>query len=493
MGPHSCPFCPFADANPYLLAQHVETLHPEDGEPSFVSRHFLEDHLPPTCTEATTVRGVVPSPSYIECECGEAIAASDFEDHALLHSAEAADTATDLAEIVEQLDSTAMDRAVGSVKSTHSVPMTVRSSATPPSAETSRLKQTSRAIHHGGQSAAKDTTALLLGADAVGKKRDVAKRVAIRDARRLGEAELGPHAHEDQMPAWLQRQLERGAKVAIVNQISREGQLVRLELVANETRGVVSVLAQLCEQDNMLAKVYLCHPGVQHVFKMAKEGGFCGYRNIQMMISYVQAARSRGHEMFPGRLPSVLELQELIESAWEQGINTAGKVETGGIRGTRKYIGTPEAQTLLKSLNIGCEASAFTDSDDQAVHHLVYDYVEQYFAGSTLTTATKVCKTSSGPIYFQHQGTTVSWKSPVDLPPSKMLIAAGHSLTIVGLEVRKSGSRNLLVLDPSFQPSPGIQRLLGNKFRASAPEKLLKAYRRGDRYLGKYSCFELLK
>lgn len=86
------------------------------------------------------------------------------------------------------------------------------------------------------------------------------------------------------MPAWLQRQLERGAKVTIVNQISHEGQLVRLERVANETRGVLSVLAQLCEQDHLLAKVYLCHPGVQHVFKMAKEGGFCGYRNIQMMV-----------------------------------------------------------------------------------------------------------------------------------------------------------------------------------------------------------------
>lgn len=74
-----------------------------------------------------------------------------------------------------------------------------------------------------------------------------------------------------------------------------------------------------------------------------------------------------------------------------------------------------------------------------------------------------------------------------------MLMAAGHSLTIVGLEIRKSGNRNLLVFDPSFKPSPGIQRLLGAKFRAAAPEKLLKAYRRGDRYLGKHSSFELLR
>ena len=86
------------------------------------------------------------------------------------------------------------------------------------------------------------------------------------------------------MPGWLQRQLERGAKVNVVNRINQQGQLVRVEVVANETRGVLPVLAQLCEQDNMLARVYLCHPGVQHVFKMMKEGGFCGYRNIQMMV-----------------------------------------------------------------------------------------------------------------------------------------------------------------------------------------------------------------
>lgn len=86
------------------------------------------------------------------------------------------------------------------------------------------------------------------------------------------------------MPAWLYRQLERGAKVSIVNQIGQGGGLVRLEVVANEARGILPVLAQLCEQDPTLSKVFLCHPGVQHVSKMAKEGGFCGYRNIQMMV-----------------------------------------------------------------------------------------------------------------------------------------------------------------------------------------------------------------
>ncbi|KAL8791423.1 MAG: hypothetical protein Q9213_000039, partial [Squamulea squamosa] len=475
MSPQPCPFCPYSDPSPYILAQHVETVHPEDGEPPFVSRHFLleKEDLPAKYERAMAVREA-PSQDYIECECGEAIAASDFEDHVQLHSAEAADTAADLSEIVERPSpstrghATGLNLAAGSVEPTDPIVMGIDSTGNHLSTKLSKSRQASRDINQGSQPTVKDRIALLLGPNLTRKKGDITKH---KNAKRLGKAELGPYAHEDRMPGWLQRQLERGAKVSIVNKISHEGQVVRLEIVANETRGVLPVLAQLCEQDNMLAKVYLCHAGVQHVFKLAKEGGFCGYRNIQMMISYVQAAKSRGHEFFPGRIPSVLDLQELIENAWDRGINTTGKVETGGILGTRKYIGTPEAQTLLISLGIGCEATALNDIGHLPAHKQVYHYVEQYFSNSAITTAGKVCRTSSAPIYFQHQG---------------------HSLTIVGLEVRKSGSRNLLVFDPSFKPSPGIQRLIGTKFRSPAPEVLLKAYRRGDGYLGKHSSFELL-
>ena len=83
----------------------------------------------------------------------------------------------------------------------------------------------------------------------------------------------------------------------------------------------------------------------------------------------------------------------------------------------------------------------------------------------------------------------------VDVPliPLEHSYFAGHSLTVVGLEKRKSGTTNLLVLDPMFKPSPGILQLIGTRFRTASPEKLIKAYRRGDTYLEKHTCFELLK
>jgi hypothetical protein len=63
----------------------------------------------------------------------------------------------------------------------------------------------------------------------------------------------------------------------------------------------------------------------------------------------------------------------------------------------------------------------------------------------------------------------------------------------VGLEIRKSGRMNLLVLDPMFKTNPSITRLIGTKFNSPQPDKLLKAYRRGDDYLKKYHSFEMLK
>lgn len=64
-----------------------------------------------------------------------------------------------------------------------------------------------------------------------------------------------------------------------------------------------------------------------------------------MMASYINGVRLQGHQQFKKKLPSVFQIQDLIETAWDAGINAQGRVETGGIRGTRKYIGTPEVTT----------------------------------------------------------------------------------------------------------------------------------------------------
>ena len=172
------------------------------------------------------------------------------------------------------------------------------------------------------------------------------------------------------MPDWLRRLLEKGAKVSVVNKIGIDGQLLRYENIANECTGIIPVLSQLCTQDITVIKAYLCHPSVIQIVKLNREGGFCGYRNIQMLISHIQGTSSRGSEHFPGRIPSILQLQDMIERAWDMGFCEFGRVETGGIRGTRKYIGTAEAEALFESLSIPYEDALIVDENETTLRFI---------------------------------------------------------------------------------------------------------------------------
>lgn len=292
--------------------------------------------------------------------------------------------------------------------------------------------------------------------------------------KRLGRAELGPYAHEKRMPTWLRRLLEQGAKKTQSNIIGPDGKLSRLDTTDNEASNVIPVLSQLCEQDKSVQRAVFCSPNVRQISKMPREGGFCGYRNIQMLISYIQGSHISGHERFTETLPTILQLQDMIEHAWDMGFNSVGRAETGGIRGTRKYIGTPEAQALFLSLGIDCEASSIGESRDSHAHDALYAAVAAYFrCACSLDGDEKVFLTNLPPIYLQHHG---------------------HSLTIVGFEIRDDGGANLLVFDPMFKIPRPMRRLNGPSTLVSLdPTKILKAYRRGTAYLQKYKVFELLK
>ncbi|EON96155.1 putative peptidase family c78 protein [Phaeoacremonium minimum UCRPA7] len=230
--------------------------------------------------------------------------------------------------------------------------------------------------------------------------------------KRLGKAELGKYAHEQRMPEWL------------------------------------------------------------HVSKLRREGGFCGYRNIQMLSSFIVGTNFEGADHFNGNLPSIFDIQDFIEEAWDRGINSQGRVETGGVKGTRKYIGTPEAQAMLISLQVPCDAQGFKNKEPGRSEELLLQEVERYFQSSIFDPEKKVRCTSMPPIYFQH---------------------AGHSMTIIGFERLQNGQANLLVFDPMFRDNSAITRLVGKKFESRAPDILLKPYRRGSKYLGKYREFELLR
>jgi hypothetical protein len=67
-----------------------------------------------------------------------------------------------------------------------------------------------------------------------------------------------------------------------------------------------------------------------------------------MLISYIINAQAPGAQLFAETYPTIFQLQDLIENAWDLGHNQHGRLETGGIKGTRKFIGTPEVISVLK-------------------------------------------------------------------------------------------------------------------------------------------------
>ncbi|KAI9841923.1 MAG: hypothetical protein M1837_000309 [Sclerophora amabilis] len=499
----SCPFCEFTDHESYIMMLHVETLHSEGDSPFVVTESQEQEQLGFNQVAASNV-GInepstqaslpVDSEEYVTCpesDCGEAILLAEIDTHIELHQAEK-EVTEDSVTIASQDKSWPSE-----YPASEDVQPNMHFSTNLPEALRNRDSFTTS-----GSSSSSGTAAGYSSPGLV-SYRGASRRSSRRKSqtglsspyhgpvKRLGKSELGPYAHEKQMPAWLRRQLEVGG-MSVRNQIRQDGTLEKVTSFSNESGPCMPVVAQLCEQDSTVERAYLCHPGVRHVHKMNREGGFCGYRNIQMMISYIQEAETDGHEQFGKRTPSILHLQDLIEHAWSQGFNAEGRIETGGIKGTRKYIGTSEvrgcvltaytgmtsadnskAQALFLSLDIPCDARAFGKARDSHPSDRLLRLLEAYFAGgSTEVNNGKVHRTWLPPVYLQHQG---------------------HSLTVVGIERRKPDSLNLLVFDPMFKPSPAFGKLIGTTFRHRQPSEALRGYRRGSQYLRRFNAFEILQ
>lgn len=181
--------------------------------------------------------------------------------------------------------------------------------------------------------------------------------------------------------------LASDGELTTINRIGENGRLKKVRVCPNQASGILPVLQQLIEQDSNTNYAYLCHPAVRHVSKLRKEGtvilfhflftadlpgGFCGYRNIQMLASYIIGVESQGYHIFDGKIPTIFAIQDYIETAWDLGINAQGRVETGGIRGTRKYIGTPDVSTPLWRRYEGCVMSHCSTCCFTRIRYSVY-------------------------------------------------------------------------------------------------------------------------
>ncbi len=92
------------------------------------------------------------------------------------------------------------------------------------------------------------------------------------------KSELGPHAHEKQMPSWLVKLLqEQDGVYKTGTRLDSHGNLKKVRTCPNMAGGIIPVLEQLLDQDDYVKFAYLCDPAVKHVSKLRREGkgAFC--------------------------------------------------------------------------------------------------------------------------------------------------------------------------------------------------------------------------
>ncbi|KAF1985995.1 DUF1671-domain-containing protein [Aulographum hederae CBS 113979] len=486
----TCPMCSFSSSDAYVVMLHFEEEHTEDS-PFVIQDEATTSQVNGSQSNNSQQTRHMAAPDhpeddgleYMLCpegDCGEVFLLTELNEHLDLHAAEK--LVDDIEETPSSSSSSATTMAAtrnynpSFISSNFSIaipkslrdPSIVSASAASTNLSTEDKSSISRSVvDFSAVSSATDQKKL--------EKKRGNQSKKVYKSKRLGREELGPYAWEHKMPNWLYRQLEKGPKISLERHLGNDGRLIYEEIVENETAGGVQVLAQLMELDRTVTEAWVCHPAVLHVCKLPNEGGFCGYRNLQMLISYVQGSKAPGYRNFPGRTPGILKIQDWIEEGWDKGFNTSGRVETGGIRGTRKFIGTPEAQAFCANLNMAFDCQAFCDTPENGPAYLqLLNAVEKYFNGgiSTRPEGKKVHKTDRAPIYLQKPG---------------------HSITVVGLEKRTDGSCDLLVYDPLYKTSGAMKHLLGKTKIGTARSDILNTYRRGPKQLQRYRDFETLK
>jgi hypothetical protein len=492
-----CPWCGFSTHDVYAIQLHIEEQHTDDS-PFAIKKPSSDRGGRSTASFDARSES---SERWIKCTrrgCGQYIAEANIDGHVNMHDAAAAHTepayasssgtvsprvlngsgyakpqrSSEKAPSQISLPKSSVSSKSGSWRRPSIRAQSVASSSV--SGGKSRVSQASSDKARSSVSTARTsvTTSTGYGSSSFGPTD------ALKDHPkngRLGTKDLGPYAYEKSMPAQVRHALENASKPSYECRIGPDGRLIRETIIHNQTPCPVPVLADLSAADPNIAIAYFCHKSVKHVHRLKCDGNFCGYWNIQMLLSYRLAKiEDPAHGSLP--LPNVLEIQDTIESAWNAGICSFGRTETGGIWNTRKWIGTLEAAAYFLKLGQPVTALHFqTSSNPKAPssHSQLLDYVEAYFISGLEHAAENGSSrmTQLPPIYFQRPG---------------------HSMTIVGMEKRNDGDRVLLVFDPSFAVADVLRQLKSGRVHRSKIDTLMAPFRQDGAHLTRWKEYEIM-
>lgn len=230
----------------------------------------------------------------------------------------------------------------------------------------------------------------------------------------------------------MRRQSEQPTYVARnFDNHTRSGENITKMLFASRTghmmiSNVIPALAFLLLNLDDTSRAVLCHSEVLQVTNFRSDGNFCMFRGLQMIVSYVQASHHPDAGMFGNNIPSIIQLQEMIEVGFARLVRwgsaesskTIGLIplqnnyEEYRLKGTRKGLNLFHAWLLLQSRGVKCQVHVFakdktrrswietsddgsdnTDKPDQirteesekpegsrTAASKLFDYLEQHFA-----------------------------------------------------------------------------------------------------------------
>ncbi|KAG2178777.1 hypothetical protein INT43_001623 [Umbelopsis isabellina] len=239
---------------------------------------------------------------------------------------------------------------------------------------------------------------------------------------------------------------------------------------SSRTQGVIPQLKPHFISLNKKGKTsaaYLCSPDTGHIATGLTDLGWgCGYRNCQMLMTFLQRQQHEGAPLLDMVL-NIKGLQLLIEQAWNEGFDPEGAQQLRyQVYRTRKWIGTTEVYTLLTYLGIRCTILDFDKrTGPNNSHDAMFDWIQAYFEDDIEK------KTDDGPSpstnALDHLMESAKNNRPIvhiTSRPPIYIQHSGHSRTVIGIEVLNDGNRNLIMFDPGH-------RILGTyKRKVSEPE-----------------------
>lgn len=210
-----------------------------------------------------------------------------------------------------------------------------------------------------------------------------------------------------------------------------------------------------------------------------KDKWSCGFRNMQMILANLLSILPGEHEYFRNRpiqdgqvveIPSLVQIQHLLEKAWQLGWDSNGAAHYQGKLVDKKvWIGAVEVSTALGLLGIDATIVQFMVCQESKA--LLFPFCKAYFGKKA------VCSRCARKSSYDIVRETLSYiESPTQeacaskscecLPIPLYLQWEGHSVTIIGVDKNEThGSAELLVLDPMKHGQQIFQNLQTGRTR----------------------------